>query len=281
MSNTHLMTNIDELAALVPDGATVAMPGDRRGVSMAIVKALIRRSVRGLHLINVPTGNIETDMLIGAGCIEELTTSGVSLGEYGRAPNFCKAVIEKRIRINESSCPAIHSALQASEKGVPFMPIRGILGSDILNNRHDWKVIDNPMQPGEPIVVIPAIKPDIAIFHTHIADIQGNIWVGRERDLVTIAHASVTSLVSVEKLQKNLLYENEYEAAGTLSSLYIGHITESRFGAWPLAQPNIYETNQETMRAYAAAAGDPFAFKVFLEQHLAEESYLRDAGQHL
>ena len=49
------------------------------------------------------------------------------------------------IRIKDATCPAIHAALQASEKGIPFMPLRGIVGSDLVKYRPDWKVIDNPM----------------------------------------------------------------------------------------------------------------------------------------
>ena len=64
----------------------------------------------------------------------------------------------------DATCPAIHAGAARGEKGVPFVPLRGILGSDLLAHRPDWKVIDNPFAAGDAIVVIPAIRPDVALF---------------------------------------------------------------------------------------------------------------------
>ena len=58
--------------------------------------------------------------------------------------------------IRESTCPAIHAALQAAEKGVPFMPLRGLIGSDLLKVRPDWQVIDNPLADGGGDPIVPA-----------------------------------------------------------------------------------------------------------------------------
>ena len=80
--------------------------------------------------------------------------------------------------------------LQASEKGVPFMPLRGLIGSDVLKHRDDWKVIDSPFGDDDPIVLLPAIKPDVALIHAPMADRFGNVWIGRQRELATMAHAA-------------------------------------------------------------------------------------------
>ena len=85
-----------------------------------------------------------TDLLIGAGCVHEVQSSAVSLGEAGTAPCFVRALAAGSIVMRDATCPAIHTMLQAAEKGVPFMPLRGVLGSDLLALRPDWRVIDNP-----------------------------------------------------------------------------------------------------------------------------------------
>jgi glutaconate CoA-transferase subunit A len=100
--------------------------------------------VKKLYLVALPTSSLQADLLIGAGCIETLETSAVSLGEFGPAPRFTAAVTSGTIKLKDATCPALHAALQASEKGVPFMPLRGLIGSDILKYRDDWKVIDSP-----------------------------------------------------------------------------------------------------------------------------------------
>src|SRR5271156_3702080 len=131
---------LDEALAPVADGCMLAVPRESSGVPMAATRALIRRGVKGLHLITLPTSTLQADMLIGAGCVETLETSAVSLGEFGPAPRFTAAIIAGAIKMKDATCPALHAALQAAEKGVPFMPLRGLIGSDVLKYRDDWRI---------------------------------------------------------------------------------------------------------------------------------------------
>src|SRR5260221_9771949 len=151
--------------------------------SMAVVHALIRRGARGLRLRGVPVLGLCADLLIGAGCVAEVETSAVSLGEAGLAPRFTEAVEKKLLKVRDATCPAIHTALQATEKGVPFMPLRGVLGSDLTKDRNDWKVLQNPFSgEQDPILYIKAISPDIALFHARWVDDTGNAWIGRRKE---------------------------------------------------------------------------------------------------
>ena len=94
--------------------------------------------------------------LIGAGCVSTIECSGVSLGEFGFASRFRAAVESGGVRIKDATCQAIYAAVQASEKGAPFAPIRGLIGTDILRFRDDWKVIQNPVADhDDPIVEDP------------------------------------------------------------------------------------------------------------------------------
>ena len=181
---------LDALAARVPDGALLALPPDNSLTPAALARALVRAGRRGLRLLGVPVSGYATDLLIGAGCVASVESSGVSLGESGLAPRFAQALRAGRITMTDATCPAIHTMLQAAEKGVPFMPLRGILGSDLLANRPDWKVIENPFAAGDRIVALPAIKPDIALFHAPRADRNGNVFISRRRELMTMAHAA-------------------------------------------------------------------------------------------
>src|SRR5207247_2623176 len=178
----------------------------------------IRRAGRRLNLIALPTSSLQADLLIGADCVETIETSAVSLGEFGSAPRFTAAVRAGSIRMKDATCPALHAAFQAAEKGVPFMPLRGLIGSDLLVHRPDWKVIDNPFGEDDPIVLLPAIKPDVALFHAPLADREGNVWIGRDRELAMMAHASVKTIVTVEKIQDKNLFDDPWLAAGALGA---------------------------------------------------------------
>ena len=132
---TDSFRSLQQLAAAIPDGARIAVAQDSCGVSMALTRALIRRKARGLHLVCVPISGMQADLLIGSGCVDTIETSAVSLGEYGSAPRFLAALRSGRLRLLEATCPAIHAALQAGEKDLPFIPLRGLIGSDVLQQQ--------------------------------------------------------------------------------------------------------------------------------------------------
>lgn len=273
MSSPTDITPIDELASAVPDGAKVAVPADYAGVSMAATRALIRRRVRNLHLVGVPTSGLQAELLIGAGCVATLESSALTLGEYGPAPRFTKAVRDGSIRLIDATCPAIHAGLQASQKGTPFIPLRGILGSDILKNHPDWKVIQNPFaEDDDPIVAIPAIRPDIALFHAPLADRDGNVWLGRKRELVNMTHASKTAFVTVDAISETSLFETEEMAAGVLPALYVGKIAVAPNGSWPLPFWNGAQGDDSHMRRYIEMAASDSGFEDYLEQFVFGES---------
>src|SRR6202162_510493 len=202
----QIVPTLEEALASITDGCQLAVPRENSGVAMAATRALIRRGVKRLELIALPTSSLQADLLIGAGCVASIETSAVSLGEFGPAPRFTAAVIAGAIKMKDATCPALHAAFQAAEKGVPFMPLRGLIGSDLLVHRPDWKVIDNPFGNDDPIVLLPAIKPDVALFHAPLADREGNVWIGRDRELAMMAHAAVKTVVTVEKIQDKSLF---------------------------------------------------------------------------
>ncbi len=259
--------SLDALAARIADGAHVAIPPDYSGVAMAATRALIRRGARGLKLLSVPTAGLQADLLIGAGCVAEIETAGIALGEAGSAPRFVAALKAGALAVKDTTCPAIHAALQAAEKGIPFIPLRGIIGSDLVGRRPDWRVADNPFADGDPILLLPAIAPDVALFHVPLADRKGNVWIGRRRELVTMAHAARRTLVTVERFQDEDLLAEEASAAATLSALYVTAIAEAPQGAWPLGLAELYASDDAHLALYAAAARTEEGFRNYLSEY--------------
>lgn len=268
MTRPAFLTRADELAARIPDGALLALPPDYSFPAMEVVRGLIRKKSRNLRLLGVPVLGLCADLLIGAGCVAEVESSAVSLGEAGLAPRFSEAVEQNLIKVRDATCPAVHTALQASEKGVPFMPLRGILGSDLVRDRSDWVVVDNPMQKkgSDPILLIPAIAPDIALFHARWADEAGNVWVGRRRELATIAHAAKQTFVTYEELKAGDMLEDELLAPGVISATYISALAPAKRGAWPLGIPELYGIDDEHLAHYARAARTREGFQRYLDE---------------
>jgi glutaconate CoA-transferase subunit A len=264
-----LAASLEEALAPIADGCTLLVPrGDR--VAMAATRALVRRGVKRLNLVAVPTSGLQADLLIGAGCVESIEAAAVSLGEFGRAPRFVAAVRAGEIMVKDTTCPAMHAALQASEKGVPFLPLRGLIGSDLLKNRLDWRVIDNPFANHDPIVLLPAIKPDVALFHAPMADAAGNVWIGATRELMTMAHAARATVVTVETLHDKDLLKDPVLAAGTLPGLYVETIAIAPRGAWPLTLAGHYARDEAHLAEYARLAATVDGFARYLELYVHE-----------
>jgi glutaconate CoA-transferase subunit A len=260
--------SLDEALAPITDGCVLAVPREVSGVAMAATRALIRRGVKRLHLIALPTSSLQADLLIGAGCVETIETSAVSLGEFGPAPRFTAAVTAGTVRVKDATCPALHAAFQAAEKGVPFMPLRGLIGSDVLAHRKDWKLVDNPFGNDDPIVLLPAIKPDVALFHAPLADREGNIWIGRDRELATMAHAASKTVVTVEKLYEGNLFDDPTLAAGALGGFYVPALAVAPNGAWPLALADHYAADATHLAEYARMAATGEGFAAYLDRHV-------------
>jgi len=263
---------LDEIAAGVPDGAKIAVPNDPYGVAVAATRALVRRGPRGLHLVCLPTSGIQADLLIGAGCVATIETSAVALGEHGTAPRFAAAVRDGSLRVLDATCPAIHAGLLAGVKGVPFMALRGVIGSDLVARRADWKVIDNPFAPGDPILVVAAINPDVALFHAPCADRQGNVFIGRSRDLMRMAQASRETFVTVEAVVDGNLLEDRDRAGATIPAAYVTRIATAPRGAAPLGLAGHYDPDAAALARYARAARTSQGFRAWLDEWLAAEA---------
>lgn len=272
------MKDADAIAAAIADGASVGLPPDYSLVAMAVVRALVRRNAKDLKLIGVPVLGLCADILIGAGCVKELETSAVTLGEAGLAPRFTEAAEKGSLKIVDATCPMIHTGLQATEKGVPFMPLRGVLGSDLAKEHPDWRTIDNPYVKGDPILLAKAIAPDVALFHARWADEAGNVWVGRRRELATIAHASKACFVTYEELQAGDMLEDEILAPGCIGSVYISAVAPAPRGAWPLGVPGMYGIDDAHVQQYARLAKTADGFRKYLDEFVwnrtSEKSFL-------
>jgi len=253
-----------DLAERIPDGALLAVPPDNSLTPAALAHALVRRRARRLRLLGVPVSGYVCDLLIGAGCVASLQTSAASLGETGLAPRFAAALAAGTLAVIDATCPAIHTMLQAAEKGVPFMPLRGVLGSDLVAHRPDWRVIDNPFAADDSVLLLPALVPDVGIFHAVCADDFGNVYVGRRRELATIAHASRRTLVTVERIFSGNLLDDERMAAGAINGVYIEAVAVAPRGAAPSALLDDYPADSAHLALYAKLARSDSGFAEYL-----------------
>lgn len=269
-------TDLDSLVGHVDDGDVIALAHtvspDFSAACMVATPALIRRPVKGLHLVGVPALSLQADILIGAGCVASIESGSVLLYEYGAANRFVAAQRQGAITVKDSTCPAIHSSLIAAEKGLPFLPVRGLIGSDVLRRRIEedgWRVIDNPFAHDDPIVVVPARRPDVALFHAPVADRRGNVWIGRRDELGTMARSARKVLVTCETISERDLVEDEALAPATLSEMYVTALSHQPNGSWPLFGGAGHPEDRAFIQDYARLSKTDEGFREFLERYLA------------
>ena len=115
-------------------------------------------------------------------------------------------------------------------------------------------------------MLLPAIKPDVALFHAPMADRDGNVWIGRTRDLATLAHAAAKTIVTVEKIHDGNLLADPMLAAGTLPGFYVEAVAVAERGAWPLPLPDHYPADGAHLADYAKRAATPEGFARYLDE---------------
>ena len=158
-----------------------------------------------------------------------------------------------------------------SAPGASDPPLRGVIGSDVQRFRPDWKVVQNPVaDEDDPVLVVPAIRPDFALFHAPLADARGNVWVGNRRELVIMAHAARATLVTAEEIVDADLAADERMAAGTIPAFYLDAVAAAPGGARPLGLVGCYEADAAALSDYAAAARSEAGFRRWLDHFVAD-----------
>jgi len=125
-------------------------------------------------------------------------------------------------------------------------------------------VIENPFGANDPIVLLPVIRPDVALFHAAKADREGNVWIGRRRELAPMAHAARQTIVTVEEIVEDSLLSDEMTAAGVLPSIYVSAVAVAKNGAWPYGLQDLYVTDDAEIARYARAARTEDGFREWL-----------------
>src|SRR6266567_1019211 len=195
--------SLAEAAALVKDGDHLALSGfaiSRNAVAFS--HELIRQGRRDLTISQAIVG-LDADILVGAGCVRHLIYGGGSLDRFGLVEQINRAYEQKRITTESYSSLAVCFRYLAGALGVPFMPIKSLLGSEVLDRlRSSGSVheMDDPFG-GERVLLLKALQPDFMVLQAQMADEEGNARVlGPLWDSKEAARAASSVIVVAEEL---------------------------------------------------------------------------------
>jgi glutaconate CoA-transferase subunit A len=198
-----VMTMAEAVRRHVPDGASVALGTALEClIPFAAAHELIRQGRRDLTLVG-PISDIAFDQLIAAGCVRRIVAAWVGNVQHGSAYGFRRALeqgVPNPIEIEDHSNFSIALALEAAALGVPYLPTRSLLGSDLLAGNPRLRAAPCPFT-GDPLVLVPALVPDVAILHVQRADADGNCHAWGPTGVSAAAgKASRTVIVVAEEL---------------------------------------------------------------------------------
>jgi glutaconate CoA-transferase, subunit A len=163
----------------------------------------------------------------------------------------------------------MYSMVQAGSMGVPFVAVRGLLGSDILRHRGDLRVVENPFQEAESVVVAEPIRPEVAVFHARRADRFGNSLVpGGMRDDLMMARAGRWVVVTAEEIQEKEIRPEEAGVHTFLPAVDVDQVSPAPFGAHPGSCGLDYSHDAAHIEEYLAAAKEEASFKAYLDKYV-------------
>jgi glutaconate CoA-transferase subunit A len=132
-----------------------------------------RQGKSGLALVG-PISDILFDQMIAAGCVSEIIAAWVGNVMMGSAYNFRRGVESGAVKVTNMSNFTVALALQAAAMGVPFLPTRSAMGSDVAKRNPYFCELQSPYPPHERLHAIKALTPDVSIVHVQRADEDGN-----------------------------------------------------------------------------------------------------------
>lgn len=258
------VSSLPEALSAVTDGTHLALAGfsiTRNAVAAAA--ELVRAGRRGLTLTQV-IGGLETDMLVGSGCVDRLSYSGGSLDRFGPLHAVNRA-ISAGLAAEEYSTLSLTLRLLAGSLGLPFLPVRSLIGSQLLERlipSGGAAMISDPFT-GSPVLAVPALRPDVAIVHADVCDEHGNAAVsGPLWSIKETALASAQVIVTAERVvPAGQIDPDRVTIPGTV----VTAVAEAPGGARPTAVYGSYDYDAAQLAAHVAASrAGPEIFTAFV-----------------
>jgi glutaconate CoA-transferase, subunit A len=255
---------LTQAVACVRDGMRVALGGMtlyRRPVAAALALAAAGR--RQLEIMTL-TGGVETDLLIGAGCVRTLRSCYTGLEVVGFAPHFTRCAQDGTLEVIEETEYTLSYAVQAAAMHVPFLPMRGALAqTGILAVRPDLKQFACPLT-GVTLIAVPALRADVAILHAVAADRQGNCnFAGQlalDPYLPMIADVTIVTAERIVETEALMAMRGGIQIPG----LAVTHVVHRPGGSLPTSCFPEHRLDVGAVLDYADAAADAGAWPTWL-----------------
>ena len=268
MTDSKLTSMSDAIARFVPQGASICMgTALEAGIPFAAGHEIIRQRLRDLTLIG-PISDMLFDQLIGAGCVARFVGAWVGNVSAGLGHNYRRAAekgIPRPIAVEDHSNFTIALSLLAATLGAPYIPTRSLLGTSFLDSNPAFKRAQDPYS-GDPVVLVPALVPDVTILQVQRADAYGrcHLWgtVGISREAAFAARRVIVVAEEIWPTERIVADPNLI----VVPDVKVAAVVHEPFGALPSPLQGFYGRLTEFFTRYHEASRTPEGFARWLDE---------------
>jgi acyl CoA:acetate/3-ketoacid CoA transferase alpha subunit len=257
---------------------------------MAFAHEVIRQGLKDLT-ISQCVAAMDADILVGAGAASRIVYGGGSRGRTGQHHCICRAIEQGDLEVEEFSSFSMAFRYLAGSLGLPFIPIRSLKGSDILERLQEQDppvtaFLKDPFT-GDDWLVLSPLVPDVAVVQVQVADEDGNAQIlGPRWENEEQVKAAKRTIVITEKIVSTEMIRREPDRT-VVPGFRVSHVVQLPFSAHPSSVFNVYDFDRDHINQYASASITPEGFQAYLDEyvHGVEDhyGYLEKLGgmQHL
>ena len=261
-----------EAVATIAPGSHIALPGFAiTRCAMAFAHEVIRQKIDHLTLSQC-VGAMDADILVGAGLVDRFIYGGGSLDRFGRLANVNRGIENHTLDAQEYSSLSVTFRYLAGALGIPFIPIRSLRGSDLLEqleqtHPEDVSMLKDPFTQEDWLVLRPLL-PEVTIVHAQEADEEGNAWIlGPRWDNAEQVKAGKRTIVITERLVSTESIRRQPEKT-VVPGLVVSHVVELPFSAYPTSVFSEYDYDEKHIELYVKASATQESFKAYLDEYI-------------
>jgi glutaconate CoA-transferase, subunit A len=269
---SKVMTTGEAISKFVHPGDFLFIGGYICRTPFSAIHEIIRQKIGELTITRSNAAD-DFDMLIGAGLVKRFISTFLSLGIYGLGRCYRRSLekgIPHRVEVEEYTNLSLPMMLQAGAMGMPFVPVKDMVGTDLLNVKsfmgdNKYKMIDSPFD-GRPTLLVPALNPDVAIIHVQQADEAGNaqIW-GIGGDCQVGANAAKKVIVTCERIVSRETIGKD-PSRTIVPAFKVVAVVEEPYGAHPGYTPGFYDVDFSMGYLYQQASNTEAGLAEFLKE---------------
>ncbi|MGC8896209.1 MAG: CoA transferase subunit A [Candidatus Bathyarchaeia archaeon] len=262
---------LKEAVKLVPDGAHLFWGGfGFQRPPMAFAHEMVRQGKKNMTIYTCGS-EMDLDILVGAKVASRLEVAFYAIEGIGLAPNIQRRMREKTVEIEDYTNLAMALRFLGGALGVPFMPLKSMLGTDMLTKKRfrekKAEVFTCPFT-GEKVVLVPSVRPDFSIVHVSRVDREGNAQIdGIKGEDVEGARAGKKLIVMAEEIVDTEFIRAQPDQT-VIPNIYVTHVVECPWGSYPMMVYNYYDYDMEHIRKYYEQCKTEEGWQKYCEEYI-------------